>query len=310
MKVAVTQLISPFAACRFSRLSSCISKVGPRWLILNSLLPYLTYQGTGAKHCNTCVIAVFSALRRYYYWGNERARSATAPSTNTAELRVGTGRNPSGALRHLLHPFRDFFHRQVALVGCNRPLVAERIRQLAVAVAPEHITDGHVYLCSRFYRPIKRRVYILDIDVQPHPRTASGQWGHGSVLREFVGEHKERIADAQLGMHDLAVRSFHDAFLNCAKGLLVELDGASRVAHGHVWGEGVVALGNCLNGHLSLLVGNSRAKELTPKRRNRLSKEYYGSGLRSPLPVLQRGSHTQRQSRFYPTHSTQLRRTW
>src|SRR5579863_6629192 len=62
MKIAVTQLISPFAACRFSRLSSCISKEGPRSLVLSSLLPYLTYQGIGVKHCNTCVIERFRGI--------------------------------------------------------------------------------------------------------------------------------------------------------------------------------------------------------------------------------------------------------
>jgi hypothetical protein len=53
-------------------------------------------------------------------------------------------------------------------------------------------------------------------------------------LLEFVGQHEDRVADAQLGMHDFAVRSFHYALFFGAKCFLVELNGASCVAHSHI----------------------------------------------------------------------------
>src|SRR5579864_1081109 len=49
-------------------------------------------------------------------------------------------------LRHLAHRFLHFLRRHIAFVRSDRPAVPERILQLPVTVAPEHVGDRHRHL--------------------------------------------------------------------------------------------------------------------------------------------------------------------
>src|SRR5258708_19326946 len=89
--------------------------------------------------------------------------------------------------------------------------------------------------------------------MQAHSCAARGLRRESAELRKLVAEHDDRVADHQLGVHDFAVRAFHDASFFCAEGLLVKFDRADRVAHGKKRGESVVSIGNWFYGHTASL---------------------------------------------------------
>src|ERR1700691_1902606 len=84
MNTAVTQLISPFAACRFSRLSSCMSKEGPHSFGLSSI-PYTSNLSRhGENHCNTCVIAALPGITKVPAEPLLRKNGAAQPASHAA----------------------------------------------------------------------------------------------------------------------------------------------------------------------------------------------------------------------------------
>ena len=64
-------------------------------------------------------------------------------------------------LRRLLHLFRA----DIANVCGDRPMVAKRVFELAVTIAPEHVLDRHRYLRSRIRGARHERIDVFDIEV-------------------------------------------------------------------------------------------------------------------------------------------------
>src|SRR5205085_4256542 len=86
-----------------------------------------------------------------------------------------------------------------------------------------------------------------------HRRAAELLRRVGAVIRELVGHHHDRVADADLRMPDLAIGRLVAEELRRPERLLVELQRALGAVDDHVGRDIVVTLGNLLHSHLSLL---------------------------------------------------------
>jgi hypothetical protein len=153
-----------------------------------------------------------------------------------------------GLLHRLLHLFLHLFRRHVALVGGDRPAVAERVLDLAVAVAPEHVGQRHDRLWRRRRPPAARMaagVGVVHVQVDEDRRAFQGQRAVAAPVGKGVGQHDARVADAHFGVHDLAAGAGHAADLDGAEGLFVELQGIGRAAQTR-WGVTVWKPSGCL----------------------------------------------------------------
>src|SRR5262245_27239655 len=76
----------------------------------------------------------------------------------------------SGRLCHLLEEgllaLPDLLGRQVLDVLRQPPPVAERILQLAGAIAPEHVVERHEHCRSRVYCALPGGIDLVDVDVE------------------------------------------------------------------------------------------------------------------------------------------------
>src|SRR6185295_16543523 len=147
----------------------------------------------------------------------------------------------------LRHPLLDLLRRQVPRMGRNRPVVAERVFQLAVAIAPEHLLDGHGDLGAGSHRLREHRINVFHVQVDRHRRALERKRTEPAPLRHFVGQHEGRIADLDRGMHQSAVRAGQTRFLDGVECLLIELDRVGRAGTDHEGGEGVHSFGNRLD---------------------------------------------------------------
>src|SRR4029450_2632475 len=93
-------------------------------------------------------------------------------------------------------------------------------------------------------RAVEERVGILDIDPHRNWRAAKGSRTRGA--HHGVVEHDDRAADAQLGVHDLSVRTDCTRLLLSAERLLVPVDGRGGILSDEMRCDGVESLGNCL----------------------------------------------------------------
>src|SRR5439155_130009 len=111
-------------------------------------------------------------------------------------------------------------------------------------------------------------VDVLDIEEDAGAGAAELARRLRGRLRERVGEHHDRVADLDLGMPDLPVRSLHPhALLRSERGL-VELDRLGRILEHEVRHDGVVPLWNRLR-HTSPLFSWLSAAILRELRRER-----------------------------------------
>jgi len=76
---------------------------------------------------------------------------------------------------HALHGFLHVGRRDVPNMSGDRPAMAKRILDLAVAVTPKHVSNGHRCLCSSPDGPRGNRIDIIDEEVD----------GDGGALEAF-----------------------------------------------------------------------------------------------------------------------------
>src|SRR6267378_7239395 len=98
--------------------------------------------------------------------------------------------------RSFLHGFLHLLRAYVADMRADRPAVAERVLKLAVAVAPEHVGDGHGQLRAGFHRARDEGVRIVHVEVDDDWRAFERLRPEHAPLRRFVDQHDGRIADA------------------------------------------------------------------------------------------------------------------
>ncbi len=143
-----------------------------------------------------------------------------------------------------LAALHDLLGREVLLVRGDLPLVPERIRDLAEAVAPELVLDRHRDRRARIDRLLNDLVDILDVQEDAHGCATELLRRRQGRLRHWIGEHEHGVADLQLGVSDGVPRTRHAPTLLCTERPLVELDRLRRVFNGEGRGEGVIVLGN------------------------------------------------------------------
>src|SRR5439155_26699502 len=80
-------------------------------------------------------------------------------------------------------------------------------------------------------------------------RVLAARLGGDGELRAFVGEHDRRVADADLGVHHLAVGAGHAEQLGRAERLLVEVQRLRGTVDDEVRGDGVIPVGDRLDWH-------------------------------------------------------------
>src|SRR6266702_556910 len=62
--------------------------------------------------------------------------------------------------------FLDFFLREILLVGCQAPLVAEWIYELPASIAPEPVGHGHLHRGAGCYGLIEGAVHVFNKEVE------------------------------------------------------------------------------------------------------------------------------------------------
>src|SRR5262249_15485563 len=153
--------------------------------------------------------------------------------------------------RLLLHPLRlrlgHLVWRYVAYVLPERPLVTKGIDEVGHAIAPEHVHRWRDGLGAGLHRAIEGLIDVFTVDHEARGRPVERLWRRAAPLRVLVAEHDDGVADANLGVHHLAVGRVHAHGLLGAEGLLVERNGLGRVADGQIRRDDVVALGNRLH---------------------------------------------------------------
>jgi hypothetical protein len=85
--------------------------------------------------------------------------------------------------------------------------MAERVLQLAVAVAPEHVGDRHQDRRAGLDGLFEAGVDVLHVVVNRDRRALQRIRAECLMVGPLVGQHQHGVADLQAGVHHLAARS-------------------------------------------------------------------------------------------------------
>lgn len=120
----------------------------------------------------------------------------------------------------------------------KHPLVAGGVEDGSAAEAVEVIGEGHVDGGAGGDGAIEGDVGVWDDQAEGDGCSGQGEWGFGSPLWVFLGDHDEVAVDQQFGVVDGSVGRVGqaDAF-GGIEGGFVEFDGLFGVADGEVWAE-------------------------------------------------------------------------
>ncbi len=148
-------------------------------------------------------------------------------------------------LRHLLEEFRGtLLHLrgcEILLARGDPPCVARRIGDRAAAVAPELIRERHLHLRAGADGAVEERIAVLDIE--PQRRRRSAERLRAFLAHHDVVQHDARVADPDLGMHDLAVRTDTAAQFFGAERLRVPVNRLRRVVQRELRRDRVIPIG-------------------------------------------------------------------
>jgi hypothetical protein len=201
-------------------------------------------------------------------------------------------------------PAVHFFRSHILHVCGDAPLLAGRVSQLSVSVAPKHVLEGRIDPGAPVTARLKivsasgtyRWIYMGLVTHCPGAR----HWG---LAHRFVDE-EDRVSNPKFRVHDFSVRSGHAPEFGGAKGRLVEFDGPRRVAANKIWRHGAVSFwdGFYLIWHGNLLfgfsgrgsaalkragsAGNRQADCATPRAAASIRSHVYSHGFHISSPLL------------------------
>src|SRR5713226_8385426 len=156
-----------------------------------------------------------------------------------------------------------FVARQILLVRGDVPVMAERVGDAADAIAIELVGHRACELGPRGDRLADDGIDILDIEMDADRRAADGRGAECADLWMLVRQHHARIANADLGVTDLAARVLHPLALDRTESPHVEFERPGTARDDQVGRDRVIAVGNGF-GHASLLcLAHSGADETT-----------------------------------------------
>ena len=134
----------------------------------------------------------------------------------------------------------DLVHADLAHGLTQRPVVAERIGDHAVAVAPELVVERGDHGGAGVECPLELGIDVGHRQVDGDRSAAQRRRGHrlsAGHLREVVVEHHGEAVDAQRGVDQLAVGTGHSADFLRVKSLDVEVDRRGGVVDDKVRGQ-------------------------------------------------------------------------
>jgi hypothetical protein len=135
--------------------------------------------------------------------------------------------------------------RHIAYVLLDVPAMAERVVELPVQIAPEHLLHGLTRLGTRLDRTREHRLGVVDLEREHHCRTADRRRCEHGHLRELVRQVHAAAADAELERHEPPVGGRDPADLLGAERVAVEGSGALGALHDDVrsdWHGATLAL--------------------------------------------------------------------
>src|SRR5207302_1377833 len=106
-----------------------------------------------------------------------------------------------------------FFPGQLPQLLIDAPFMAERVDELSVACAPEHILDGHQYVRPAGDRAFHHGVRVINVERDSHRRAAESLRCLAAAAfapAEFITDEQLVTIKRDLAMHEsLAVWGHH-----------------------------------------------------------------------------------------------------
>src|SRR3954468_20323937 len=122
--------------------------------------------------------------------------------------------------------------------------MAERVLELAVAIAPELVGNRHGDLRAGLDRARDETVDVVDVQVNGDRRALERLRPERAPLWHLIGQHYGRVSNAHGGMHELAIGPRHPRGLLRAESQLVEIDRLGRAGTDEMRCHGMHALWN------------------------------------------------------------------
>jgi hypothetical protein len=126
------------------------------------------------------------------------------------------------------------------------PLVAERIDNLSVPSAPEHVLHGHAYARSGSHRTLDNPISIVNQQGDAHtrsPKRLRRLAGSTFARGELIAYEELLPVQSQFAVHKLlAARFHHSVYFLSAKNTLVEIERSGSVAHDQFGNELILSM--------------------------------------------------------------------
>ena len=120
--------------------------------------------------------------------------------------------------------------------------MAEWVRELPAAIAPEHIRHRLVSFCTGGHSAGERVVRIFNIEIETHGRASKALRPVTSHLRMFLTQYDDRIPDLDFRVHDaLLIWSEKAHELLRPECTCVKPDGLLNIPQGERQGHGMEA---------------------------------------------------------------------
>jgi hypothetical protein len=132
--------------------------------------------------------------------------------------------------------------------------VAERVAELAIAIAPGLVLKGHIDLGAGFPRSVPPKIGVIDLE---NETDGAGLFVGGPELREGIGEHHISAIDAEMAMRDplsILVEMALDHFRG--EGTFIEIHRCLAAPYGQIGNyPGTRLRGHCYLLHHQILPG-------------------------------------------------------
>jgi hypothetical protein len=166
-------------------------------------------------------------------------RSLERPTRFSSRRAAVTAEQAISQLAEYLRSGRDDrLVRHVVEVLADVPAVPERIIELTVAVAPEHVRKRLSDLSPRRQRPRERRLRIAHGETEDNRGPAQRRRPDHPHLRELVRDVQHAVADPQLDRHESPVGGGNPCDLLCSERVPIEPGGLIGAANDEVRCDG------------------------------------------------------------------------
>src|ERR1051326_745452 len=151
----------------------------------------------------------------------------------------------------ILHRFIALLLRNLLFMRSHTPKMPKRVNKFAISITPKHIHRWHCRGRAFAQCLLISRIHIIDINHRtPWRRRPARLRSANSLLRTFISEHQDMIANLQLSMRNLGpIRIIHPHHLLCAEDILVKLNRPRRIGDDQARDQRIINWRNCLCAH-------------------------------------------------------------